>query len=62
MVVKELIEKLETLPPDAQLQVAFGFKVNALLEDITRNVDRVSYDEKTHSVQIGTNASLQLFY
>jgi hypothetical protein len=62
MLVKELIAQLHTLPQDAQLKVAFGFKVNSVVEDVARTIDRISYNEKANSVHLETNSAVQLFY
>lgn len=62
MTVTELINKLQELPGDARVEVGMPVKVNANESFITRQVDKIDYDERTNICSLSSFWRIQFFY
>lgn len=62
MTIKELKEKIQSFPDDAEVELDIEIKVNAQSTPITRSVDSIEYCNKNNTISFKSWWGIRLFY
>lgn len=62
MTIKELKEKIKTLPDDTRVDFGIDVKINAQTTLLTRSVDHVEHLEKNNVIILKSGWGIQFFY
>lgn len=62
MIVRELKEKLSSLPDDAIINIGIFLNINGQTADLSRKIDSVIYHPQNNLVSLNNNWPIQFFY